>query len=275
MASSGRALRARLSALGAVDDDGLDLGQVALTIANLDHLQAETGEYDDHLSHMAQSLTNADGCSAKEMAHILAATLTDIYGYQAPDTEDDESDLMDTIDTRRGCPETLGILALDIMTRAGWNAEALSFGPRFLVRLTDQDGSRILLDPAGGWNLVEAYHMRSWLKAQSGLSAEMDFTHMQALTNRGVLLRLQNGAKVRFLRSGHLEQALQTIETTLLFAPESNTLWREAGILHARLNHYADAVSALERFLDHCNDPSLKGRTLQILNDLRQRLTYQ
>ncbi len=275
MLATGSALRARLSALGALEDDGLDLGSVALTIAHLDHLHADTSEYDDHLTRMSQSLTGHDGCSAKDLAHMLAATLTDVYGYQAPDMDEDESDLMDTIDTRRGCSETLGVLALEIMARAGWDAQALSFGPRFLVRITDEDGSRALLDPAGGWTLVEAYHMRSWLKAQAGMAAEMDFTHLQPLSNRGVLLRLQNGAKVRFLRSGHLEQALQTIEITLLFAPDTDALWREAGILHARLNHYADAVAALERFLSQCRDPSLRARTLQILTDLRQRLTYQ
>ena len=63
--------------------------------------------------------------------------------------------------------------------------------------------------------------------------------------------------------------------TTLLFAPQVDMLWREAGILHARLNHFSDAVCALERFLSRCQDTSLKARTLQILADLRQRLTYQ
>ena len=275
MAASGPALRARLTAFGAADDDGLELGAVALTIANLDHPQAETADYDDHLSGMAQNLRGADGCSTRDLAHMLASTLTDVYGYQAPDTDDDESDLIDTIDTRRGCPETLGILALEIMARARWSARALSFGPRFLLRITDEDGNRVVLDPAGGWTPVEAQHMRSWLKAQSGMAAEMDFTRIQPLSNRAVLIRLQNGAKVRFLRSGHLDQALHAIETTLLFAPTEESLWREAGILHARLNHYADAVAALERYLSRCRDASLRARTLQILSDLRQRLTYQ
>ena len=275
MAASAPTLRAHLSALGRVDDDVLEVGAVALEIAALDHPSAEAQDYSAHLDQMADSLRGADSCSAKEMSHILASTLTDLYGYNNPDAEDDESDLIDTIDTRRGCPETLGILALEVMTRAGWTAEALSFGPRFLVRITDQDGCRAILNPACHWQQVEAHHMRAWLKAQSGLSAELDFSHNQALTNRGVLVRLQNGAKIRFLRSGHLDQALNTIETTLLFAPQMDLLWREAGILHARLNHFADAVNALEHFLSRCQDRALKARTLQILSDLRQRLTYQ
>jgi len=275
MPASGPTLRAHLSALGGVADDGLSLGAVALTIANLDHLSVETADYDEHFNQISASLRGAEGCSVHDLGHMLATTLTDLYGYISPDMDDDESDLIDTIDTRRGCPETLGILALEIMTRAGWHADALSFGPRFLVRVTDEDGCRAVLDPADNWKMVEAQHMRAWLKAHAGLGAELDFSHNLALSNRAILVRLQNGAKVRFLRSGHLDQALSTIETTLLFAPQTDLLWREAGILHARLNHFAEAVNALERFLSRCQDNSLRARTLQILTDLRQRLTYQ
>ena len=275
MAAASPALRAHLSALAALDDDMLDLGSVALLIASLDHPSVEAQEYSDHLDQMADNLRGADDCTALERSHILASTLTDLYGYNNPDADDDESDLIDTIDSRRGCPETLGILALEVMHRAHWEAEALSFGPRFLIRITDEDGCRIILDPASQWRPVEAHHMRAWLKAHAGLGAELNFSHNQPLSNRAVLVRLQNGAKIRFLRSGHLDQALSTIETTLLFAPQTNVLWREAGILHARLNHFPDAVAALERFLSKCQDPTLRTRTLHILADLRQRLTYQ
>ena len=275
MTASGPALRSHLSALADAGDDVLGLGSVALTIANLAHLSAETADYDAHLNQMADSLRGAEGCSVRDLGHMLATTLTDLYGYDSPDVEDDESDLIDTIDTRHGCPETLGLLALEVMGRAGWRAEALSFGPRFLIRVTDEDGCRAILDPAQSWRMVEAHHMRSWLKAHAGLGAELTPSHTLPLSNRAVLVRLQNGAKLRFLRSGHLDQALETIETTLQFAPQVDMLWREAGILHARLNHFSDAVCALERFLSRCQDTSLKARTLQILADLRQRLTYQ
>ena len=275
MATSAHVLRAQLSALGAMADHMLDLSGVAIAIAHLDHPQAEPQEYDLHLDQMADNLRGANDCEVFELAHLLSNTLTDLYGYHIPDSDDIEFDLIDTIESRRGCPETLGLLALEIMHRAEWNAEALSFGPRFLIRITDQDGQRCILDPGTLWQQVEAHHMRAWLKAHAGLNAELQMVHNQPLSNRAVLVRLQNGAKVHFLRNGHLEQALTTIETTLLFAPETDLLWREAGILHARLNHYSAAVQALEYFLSRCQDTSLRARTLQILSDLRQRLTYQ
>lgn len=279
MPASGPALRAQLSSLGDMGDEVLGLGAVALTIANLDHPLAETADYLDHLDRMAENLAGSSECSAVELAHLLASTLTDQYGYVIPDSDPDsvdtESDLMDTIDTRRGCPETLGILGLEIMARAGWHAEALSFGPRFLVRITDEDGSRAILDPGDSWRMVEAHHMRAWLKAYAGLSAELAFDHNIPLSNRAILVRLQNGAKIRFLKAGNLDQALHTIQTTLLFAPQTVLLWREAGILHARLNHFAEAVAALERFLAASQDNALRSKTLQILADLRQRLLYQ
>ena len=275
MGAAGPALRAHLSALAAVSDDLLDVGQVALMIAGLDHPLAEPQDYSDHLDQMAGYLRGADDCNVQEKCHLLAGTLIDLYGYDSPDSEDDDWDLMDTIDSRRGCPETLGVLALEIMSRAHWQADVLAFAPRFLIRITDMDGERMILDPGDHWHMVDAPQMRAWLKAQAGLAAELDFAQNQALSNRQILVRLQNSAKYRFLRTGHLDQALHTIQTTLLFAPETHLLWREAGILHARLNHVADAVVALEHFLARCTDAALRARTQQILSDLRQRLAYQ
>ena len=269
------AVRKRLAALAQVDDNNLGVGDVALTIARLDHPAAQPGDYRNHLLQMTRSLHGAEDCTAQEKAHLLTETMSHLYGYDLPELEDDESDLMDTIDTRRGCPETLGVLALEIMSRAGWDADVLNFGPRFLIRITDTYGGREILDPGGHWQPVQAYHLRSWIKAQSGLAAELNAAHSQPLSNRGVLVRLQNGAKVRHLKSGHYAQALQTIETTLLFAPDTLNLWREAGILHARLNHVSDAIMALEHFLARTADPSLRSRTQQILSDLRQRQSWQ
>ena len=163
-------------------------------------------------------------------------------------------------------------MVLHVLGGLGMQAQALAFPSRFLVRLDDGQGARVILDPLDNWATIEAHHMRAWLKAHDGLAAELTLAHHLPLSRRAVLVRLQNGAKLRHLRAGRLDRALEVIETTLLFAPASQSLWREAGILHARLNHYAAAVNALEHFLAHCDDRSIRARTQRMLAELRQHL---
>lgn len=277
MAASGPVLRAHLSALAALDDNAISLGLVALDLAGLNHPQIEPTDYVGHLDALADQFIDMDEERAEVgiRAQALTTILADVYGYGPEDDEDDdgpETDLIETIDQRRGSGETLGIITLEALRRAGWRAEALSFAPRFLIRLSDDDGQRVIVDPLGGWHEVQAHHMRSWVKAQFGLGAELTPDQHEALSNRGILLRLQNGVKMRHLKAGRLESALRVVETTLLFAPAIQSLWREAAILHARLNHYPQAVAAMEQFLARCSDQAQRLKAQQMLADLRQHL---
>ena len=45
------------------------------------------------------------------------------------------------------------------------------------------------------------------------------------------------------------DEALEAIETMVLFAPDETDLWYEAGLLHARFDHVEDAVRMLEEYL--------------------------
>ncbi len=278
MATSGPVLRAHLSALAALGDDALGLDLVALDLAGFNHPQAEPLEYVIHLDALADRLMDmADDyrSRASDRVHSLTRMMTGVYGYGPEDDEDDdapETDLIETIETRRGSGETLGIIALEAMRRAGWQAEALNFAPRFLIRLTDEDGERVIADPLSGWRPVEAHHMRDWVKAHYGLGAELTPDQYERLSNRAVLLRLQSAVKIRHLKAGRLARALGVVENTLLFAPQFQSLWREAAVLHARLNHYPQAVAALEQFLARCQDRAQRIKAQQMLADLRQHL---
>lgn len=280
MATSGPVLRAHLSALAALADDALGLDLVALDLAGINHPQAEPMEYVGHLDTLADRLMDMEDDQphdrVEDRVRSLTVMLADVYGYGPEDDEDDdgpETDLIETIESRRGSGETLGIISLEAMRRAGWRAEALNFAPRFLIRLTDDDGQRVILDPLNGWRQVEAHHMRDWVKAHFGLGAELTPDQYERLSNRAVLLRLQSAVKVRHLKAGRLDRALNVVENTLLFAPQFQSLWREAAVLHARLNHYPQAVAAMEQFVARCQDRAQRAKAQQMLADLRQHLS--
>jgi regulator of sirC expression with transglutaminase-like and TPR domain len=92
------------------------------------------------------------------------------------------------------------------------------------------------------------------------------------MTPREVLLRLQNNIKARLLQARQFEDALDVIETMLLIAPNATALWRESGLLNARLDNVKAAVAALEEFMRRDSGDTSRYRTSVLLQELRGRL---
>ena len=87
-----------------------------------------------------------------------------------------------------------------------------------------------------------------------------------------ILLGLQGNIKTRLLRGERWDDAVEMIETMLLFAPGEIELWREAGLLHNRLDHVAEAVRALEEYLRRTAGGDARYNTSVLLQELRDRL---
>jgi regulator of sirC expression with transglutaminase-like and TPR domain len=86
------------------------------------------------------------------------------------------------------------------------------------------------------------------------------------------LVRLQNNVKSRLFGAERLDDALDAIEAMLLFAPDEAALWRESGILNARLDNVEAAVEALEEYLRCDTGEAARYRTSALLQELKGRL---
>src|SRR5699024_2784910 len=141
---------------------------------------------------------------------LINSLLFDRYGYEGDhDTYDDlqNADLMRVIDRRRGLPVALGILYLQIARSQEWAAEGLSFPGHFLIRL-ECGAERAIIDPFNEGQLRHPAELRELLKAMAGVEAELNPDHYAPVSNRDVLLRLQNNRKLRLLREHQGEAAL-------------------------------------------------------------------
>ena len=195
------------------------------------------------------------------------------YGYGATDDFDDldAANLMRVIDTRSGLPVVLGILFIHVSGSLGWQVSGIDFPGRFLVRL-ECGGERVIIDPFAKGRALTAHNMRDMLKALSGNHAELTPKHYRDMSTRAILLRLQENIKTRLLREDRLEDALDVIETMLLFAPDASYLWRECGLLQARLDRVREAVASLEEHLRRSSGADTYYSTSLLLQRLRARL---
>ena len=89
----------------------------------------------------------------------------------------------------------------------------------------------------------------------------------------------ENSANTRLMHIGikamadrRFDDAVEVLETMVLIAPARADLWREVGILRARLDHIESAVQALEEHLRLTGADETRYKTSMLLQELRTRL---
>ncbi len=271
-----QALRILMSA-GEATDELLDIGEVALALAALEDNLAALPSYRAFLDMVVRDINRKSGdlsqhkLTLDEQILLLRNTLVHNYGFTGDrDSYNslENANLMRVIDRRKGLPVALGILYLHIARKLEWNMVGLSFPGHFLLRL-ETGGERAILDPFDNCVVRHTIDLRELLKSTQGLDAELLPEHYEPVSDRQVLLRLQNNIKMRRLQHGALEKAIDTLQTMVLFAPAEAMLWRELGLFHGKMGNIKSAVAALETFMKLGVPESLKHQTALLLQKLR------
>ena len=272
-------IRARLTEIGGAEDGAIDLFESALVLAAADRPRARLEPYRRHMEGIISEVRTYVG-STEPLVPLglriegLVQVIIKRYGYGGTQEVFDDLDavnMMRVIDSRSGMPIVIGILFMQTARTLGWDICGLDFPGRFLVRL-EAGGERRILDPFAGGAVVEPRDMRDMFKAIAGNHVELRAEHYRDMGNRDILLRLQGNIKIRLLREERFDDALETLEVMLLFAPDKPELWRETGLLHARLDHIKDAIRALEEYLRRCGTDETRYNTSMLLQELRAQL---
>jgi regulator of sirC expression with transglutaminase-like and TPR domain len=180
---------------------------------------------------------------------------------------------MRVIDRRKGLPVALGILFIHIHAgRAqGWEMSGLRFPGHFLVRLSDA-GQTLILDPFHAGRACGATELRDLLKALAGADAELRREHYAPVSDRDVLLRLQNNLKSRLWRQQRHGPAARVVETMLMLAPDAAELWLEAATLYRQLGNLRASIRALEHYVGRAPDGAARHQAAAVLQRLRSQL---
>jgi regulator of sirC expression with transglutaminase-like and TPR domain len=265
-----------LEAVGRQPDDMIDLAEVALLLAALDYPDTDLAPYRRHLAALASNLADI-AVQEKETLDGRVAALTQIvaeqHGYGGDRrTYDDlqNANLIRVIDRRKGLPVALGILYIHAARAQGWRAFGINFPGHFLIAVED-DEERVILDPFEGGMQVDLARLQLMLKTALGADAELQPEYYASMTNRGVLLRLQNNVKKRVLDSGDNQRGAAVIEGMLTIAPELPDLWREAAELRAEIGEMRSALQALDRLLLLADD-SQRSEAMSLRRTIATRI---
>lgn len=275
-------VRAALEAIGQLPDGEIDLADAAIQLARVDAPQADWHAAQAHLSALARDAVEmAAEIQLGDIAgqlRVLATLMVARHRYGGDvDTYDDprNANLIRVIERRRGLPVALGILWLHAARAAGWEAEGIDFPGHFLIALPVEDpphGSKVLLDPFAGGTSVDTRGLKRLLRVAEGPLAEPRPELLDPMSNRAMLLRLQNNILLRRMAGGDTLSALAACEDMLRIAPEVAGLWREAGLLNRQLERPAAAVDCLERFLRLAPPGDAADRARLAIAELRAQL---
>jgi regulator of sirC expression with transglutaminase-like and TPR domain len=266
-----------LRALGASDGRLLPIAEAALVLASFERPRLDFARYREHLQLVARDIAHHPGAlgDLAERARALNEIILLKYGYAGDElTYDDlqNANLMRVIDRRKGLPVVLGILFIDAARAQGWEAAGLAFPGHFLVRLSSQHAERLILDPFHHGQICGAAELRELLKAVAGADRELAPEYYAPVSDRDVLLRLQNNLKSRLVQQQRYERAAKVSETMLMLAPDLAELWREAGILHRQIGNIRAAAADFEQYILRAPDGAARYQAAAILQQLRGQL---
>lgn len=276
----------RLELAGAVSDppaDGaIDMAETALALAMCRQGTLDLTWYRTHLRTLADDVATyfaaeVEPYGVDPAVKALSTVISELHGYHGDQlTYDDRqnADLVRVIDRRKGLPVSLGILYMHVARAQGWSVCGLNFPGHFLIRL-DIEGERAVLDPFAGGAVLSPMDLKDKYAAMMGARATFGLSVYRPVSDRDVLLRLQNNLKLRYLRDDCPERALNVLETMLKIAPDRPFLLREAALMKAELHMTREAITALERYL-HMID-AVPGQEVErrqmwsMLRDLKTR----
>ena len=278
-ASGRKDVEAHLRRVGGQLDAEIALAEAGLWLAALDRPRVSLDRYAHHLSLLARDAADLGerhdaATSLSGRIAALNAVIVERYGYAGDSlTYDDlqNANLMRVIDRRKGLPVALAILYIHAARAQGWAIEGLNFPGHFLLRL-ELAGTRAIIDPFNGGAQQGPRELRELLRKAAGADATLRPAHTEAVSNRDVLMRLQNNIKLRLLQDRRPGEALAVVESMLMFAPDRAGLWREAGLLHANLGNLRAATMALKHVLALPADPQDRHEAAALIQRIERQI---
>lgn len=243
----------QLGAIGARGEGVLDIGEAALLLANLDLPTSGLAEYRNELNLITADMSAASrgAASLPDRIAALSDTLYKQHGYHGDvETYDDpqNANLMRVIDRRKGLPVALGILAIHAGRSQGWDISGVNFPGHFLLQLS-KSGEHALIDPFDEAQLVGNEDLQRIFQRIHDQQMPRQAGFIQPISDRDILVRLQNNIKIRALGAGDRSRAIEILQSIVLITPANAELLAELALLEASAGNIRSALAHIDQFM--------------------------
>ncbi len=160
---------------------------------------------------------------------------------------------------------SLSILWVAMARRLGWSADVLDVPGHVLV-VVGAEATPVIVDPFAGGVRVGAERLAALVEAATG--ARRAVTHLAAMPNRAVLVRLLQNQASRAEHAGRGRRALKLYARMTTMAPAYPQAWWERARLELVDHEIAAARASLGAMLEITRDPELRRRVTETLDAL-------
>lgn len=266
---------ASIAHIGLLDDEEIELDIAALELSALDHPGVDLQPYFDQLDDLEAELREEDGDAetSAEQADALSDLLAERHGFSGDSENYDaplNGDMIRVLDRRKGLPVSLAILYVALARRLGWIAEVLNTPSHVLVQLGPL-ASPILIDPFHDGLAVDDQTLDNLLRQALGPSVRRDPSHVAALPNRLVLVRLLLNQALRAEQGGDISRGIAIYERIVEVAPSHAQGWWDLARLQLGEGRTEEARGSLSAMLEVTRDADTRAQVVAALEGLSGR----
>jgi len=209
-----------------------------------------------------------------ECIDTLRVVVYSTHGYSGDRRSYDDienANLIRVIDRRRGIPVSLGIICIHAWRVQGWSAAGIHSPGHFLIQVSTT-GELAILDPFHRARLLDESTLHERFTAVQEDSTENSMNGVVPVSNREILLRLQNNIRIRARQRGDTALALRTTESMLVLAKDAPVFRLEIAALKAKAGELKAALSDIESLLDSHGAEELHEQAELLQATLKGRL---
>lgn len=264
------------------DDHHLPLLEAAAAIAQDEYpeldLQRVLGDVDQLLARVKRRCAHtADPLQRLRLLnHFFFRDMGfggNVNNYYDPDN----SYLHVLLRTRRAIPITLSVLWLELAQGLGLDAHGVNFPGHFMMKVSLPNG-QVVIDPFTGQSLgrEEISERLEPYKRRNGLVDDFDAPmglYLQAAQPREILTRMLRNLKELHRTQEDWSRLIAVQDRLIILQPDAWLEYRDRGLAWAQLGDNRLAVSDLERYVAHTDDPLDRDAVEQRLRALRRELS--
>lgn len=201
----------------------LDLARAALLIALPEYPGLDVARYVEELDRLGTTAaTRIAEAQGRPPLGTVIRYLYEELGFHG-NTQDyydpKNSFLNEVLERRTGIPISLALVLIEVCRRVGIDARGVSFPGHFLVRIQDEDGDLMFIDPFDG-RLLDDRHLAELHRRAIGDDGPIDPRVLEPASKGHVLMRLLNNLRAIYERTGDQTRLLGVLARMQILSPD-------------------------------------------------------
>lgn len=261
-----RALRA-FEALVTREDAAIDLAYAALLIATIEYPNLDHNVYFSQLDALARRvamLLDRTGTPPELPLHlpqqyppltIIEAINTVLFeqeqfrGNQGDYYNPDNSYFNKVLENHIGIPITLSLLYMEVGRRLGLPFKGIGLPFHFVVGYRLPSSHMLYIDPFEQGQFMTEQECREHIRRLAGGKIRFHSQWFAPVSPKQFLIRMLTNLKHIYLRKERYEHGLAICDHLVLLQPARAVEYRDRGVMHLQLKHYARALHDLKAYL--------------------------